>query len=82
MGLFSAHQMGTCRLSSCPSRGAARPSGETWDCDGLFVCDASTFPTASGVNPMVTVVAVARMISAFVELRAEMIARSNAAAAM
>jgi hypothetical protein len=30
------------------------PNGEVWDVAGLYVADASTFPTASGVNPMIT----------------------------
>jgi choline dehydrogenase-like flavoprotein len=30
-----------------------------WGIRGLYVADASTFPTASGVNPMLTVMAIA-----------------------
>jgi choline dehydrogenase-like flavoprotein len=63
VGLFSAHQMGTCRMSASPLTGAVDLNGETWDCDNLYVMDASVFPTASGVNPMVTVMAVAKMLS-------------------
>jgi len=62
-GLFSAHQMGTCRMAGNPSLGAARPSGETWEVGDLYVCDTSTFPTASGSNPMVTCSAVAHVIA-------------------
>ena len=57
--LFSAHQMGSCRLGVDPSRGACRPTGQLWECDDVWVCDGSLFPTATGVNPMVTIYAVA-----------------------
>jgi GMC oxidoreductase len=63
IGLFSAHQMGTCRMSTSPLMGAVDTNGETWDCDNLYVMDSSLFPTASGVNPMVTVMALAKMLS-------------------
>jgi len=59
----SAHQMGTCRMSADPSRGVVDPRGEVWGCDGLYVADASTFPSASGVNPMVTNMAISDYIA-------------------
>jgi choline dehydrogenase-like flavoprotein len=67
--LFSAHQMGTARLAADPTLGAMKPNGESYEVNGLFVCDASLFPTASGVNPMLTVVSLARLVAAFVEAR-------------
>ncbi|CAM9295019.1 unnamed protein product [Ectocarpus fasciculatus] len=63
VGLYSAHQMGSCRLSANPEDGPLRESGESWECDGLFVADASVFPTSIGINPMITVEAVAYMIA-------------------
>lgn len=62
-GLFSAHQMGSCRMANNVSEGPVRPTGETYECRGLWVADASTFPTAVGVNPMITVAAMAHMVS-------------------
>jgi choline dehydrogenase-like flavoprotein len=53
--LFSAHQMGSCRIAGDPERGALQPTGESYDLKRLFVADASVFPTASGVNPMITI---------------------------
>lgn len=61
--LFSAHQMASCRISGSPRLGAIKPTGETWDVQNLFVADASALPTASGVNPMITIMAVSHHIA-------------------
>ncbi|MGA9533283.1 MAG: GMC family oxidoreductase, partial [Anaerolineales bacterium] len=63
IGLFSAHQMGSCRVASDPSHGAVRPDGQTWEVERLFVADGSVFPTACGVNPMVPILATAHFLS-------------------
>ena len=63
IGFFSAHQMGTCRMSKSSKDGVVDANGETWECDDLFVMDSSVFPTASGSNPMVTVLTVAHLLS-------------------
>jgi choline dehydrogenase-like flavoprotein len=57
---FSAHQMGSCRLGADPSTSVAKPSGELHDMPGVWVGDASALPTAPGVNPMLTIMALAR----------------------
>jgi choline dehydrogenase-like flavoprotein len=57
----SAHIMGTARMSGSPATGACEPTGETWEVARLVVCDGSTFPTASGVNPMISIGAIAHM---------------------
>ncbi|MFN4080244.1 MAG: GMC family oxidoreductase N-terminal domain-containing protein, partial [Saprospiraceae bacterium] len=57
-GLFSAHQMGTCRMggrSDCP----VKPNGETREARRLYVADTSLFPSASGANPMLSAQALA-----------------------
>lgn len=60
--VFSAHQMGSCRLSARPEDGPLKPNGETWEVANLFVADASTFPTSLGINPMITIEAIAYMV--------------------
>jgi len=57
--VFSAHQMGSCRMGSDPSTSVANPWGELHTTPGVWVGDASAFPTASGTNPMVTIMALA-----------------------
>ncbi|KAK5990275.1 Long-chain-alcohol oxidase FAO3-like protein [Cladobotryum mycophilum] len=59
----SAHQMGTCRMSAKEEDGVVDDRGRVWGRKNLYVADASVFPSASGVNPMVTVMSVADWIS-------------------
>src|SRR4051794_23546191 len=57
--LFSAHQMGTCRMGTDPQTSVADPWGELHDTPGVFVGDGSAFPTPSGTNPMISIMALA-----------------------
>ncbi len=58
--LFTAHQMGSCRIGTDRRASVADPDGQAWDVRGLWITDASAFPTASGVNPMLSIMALAR----------------------
>src|SRR3712207_2363060 len=58
--MFSAHQMGTCRMGSDPQTSVANPWGELHDTPGVFIGDGSAFPTPSGTNPMISIMALAR----------------------
>jgi choline dehydrogenase-like flavoprotein len=62
--LFSAHQMGSCRMGTDPETSVAGPLGELHDTPGVWIGDGSAFPTSSGTNPMVSIMALARRTAA------------------
>ncbi len=78
--LFSAHQMGSCRMGSDPATSVAGPWGELHDAPGVWIGDASAFPTSSGTNPMITIMALARRTAeAMVGARVDEPAQATAA---
>jgi choline dehydrogenase-like flavoprotein len=60
--LFSAHQMGTCRMGADPAASVTDERGKVHGYHGLYVADGSIFPQASGVNPMITIMGLAHWI--------------------
>ena len=61
--LEAFHPMGTARIGSDPRQGVCAPDGSVRGVGNLYVADASLFPTAVGVNPMMTIVAFAKQVS-------------------
>jgi choline dehydrogenase-like flavoprotein len=59
LALFSFHMMGSARMGSSRKNSATKPDGETWEVRNLFVMDGSSFSSASGVNPMISIEAIA-----------------------
>lgn len=57
--MFSMHQMGSCRMGVDPTASAVDGDNESHDVKALYVMDASTFPTPSGVNPMISIYGIA-----------------------
>jgi choline dehydrogenase-like flavoprotein len=61
--LEAFHPMGTARIAG-EHDGVCAPDGTVHGTAGLYVADASLFPTSVGVNPMLTVIAFAARIAA------------------
>ena len=55
----AAHQAGTTRMSSDPTRGVVDAQGRVHGIEGLYVVGASTFPTTGTSNPTHMIVATA-----------------------
>ncbi len=51
--------MSTARMGQDPATSVVDLNGAVWGHAGLYVADASLFPTATGVNPMLTIMAIA-----------------------
>ncbi len=61
---FTAHQMGSCRMGSDPTQSVADGRGELHDTRGVWIGDGSAFPTAPGVNPMISIMSLAHRTAA------------------
>lgn len=61
LALAALHLMGTARMGGSRHTSALDPDGRSWDVEGLYVADGSCFPTASGVNPMISIESIAHM---------------------
>jgi choline dehydrogenase-like flavoprotein len=59
LDLSTVHLMGTARMGSDPLWAVCDPFGAVYETRGLTVADASLFPGPVGVNPMLTVMALA-----------------------
>jgi len=62
--LEAFHPLGTARISADPREGACGPDGSVNGVEGLYVADASLFPGAVGVNPMMTIIAFSKRVAA------------------
>lgn len=57
--LVTFHQMASCRMGATAQTSVVDPEHRVWSVRGLYVADASVFPTSSGVNPMLTIMGIA-----------------------
>lgn len=62
--LFTPHLMGTARMGATARSSVVDLQGQVWDLPGCYIADASIFPTAIGVNPQVTIMALALKMGA------------------
>jgi choline dehydrogenase-like flavoprotein len=55
----TSHLMGGCRMGNSPDDSVVDKDGRGWSIRNLWVCDGSLFPTSGGVNPSLTIQALA-----------------------
>jgi choline dehydrogenase-like flavoprotein len=60
----TSHILGSCRMGADPAASVVDADGRSWDVPNLWICDGSLFPTAGGVNPSLTIQALACRMSA------------------
>jgi len=68
-GLSAYHPMGTCSMGGDPYHSVVKSSGESWEVENLYICDASVLPTSLGVNPQLTIMALALRTAGFIDDR-------------
>ncbi len=59
LSLSAHHPLGTARMGRLPSSSVVDPDHQVHGAPGLYVIDGSAVPTALGVNPQVTIMAMA-----------------------
>ncbi len=57
--LTAYHPVGTCRMGTRPDRSVVGPDQQVHGVPGLYISDASVFPGSPGVNPQMTIMALA-----------------------
>lgn len=51
------HECGTARMGESPANSVLDPNNQCWDARGLYVTDASAFPSQGAQNPTLTILA-------------------------
>ncbi|MFW5741295.1 MAG: GMC family oxidoreductase, partial [Myxococcota bacterium] len=67
----SYHPLGTCRIGADPRRSVLTPEHETRDLADLYVVDGSAIPSSLGVNPQMTIMAMALRAAEIIDNRME-----------
>lgn len=75
LDLTAWHPLGTARMGVDPLRSVVDATQETHDVHNLWVCDGSVMPGSLGVNPQLTIMALATRASTFVGRRLERLQR-------
>ncbi len=71
------HPLGTCRMGTDWKRSCVGPDGEAHDTAGLVVADGSALPSSLGVNPQITIMALALRAAAALDTRLARPARAR-----
>jgi choline dehydrogenase-like flavoprotein len=61
--VMAFHPLGTARMAARPADGVLDPDGAVHGTSHLYVCDGSAVPTALGVNPQLTIMALATRLA-------------------
>jgi choline dehydrogenase-like flavoprotein len=61
--LMAFHPLGTARMAADPRAGVLDGDGRVHGTEGLYVCDGSAVPTSLGVNPQLTIMALATRLA-------------------
>src|SRR3954471_1997211 len=69
-GVYCAHPLGGCRMADSKDLGVVDDRCEAFDNEGLFCVDSSAIPSSLGVNPSLTIAAVAERAAAHLTARA------------
>ena len=77
--LMAFHPMGTCRMGDDPQQSVVNAHLESHDIPGLFVADASVFPSSLGVNPQQSIMAFSRMAAHYLAANREQYAGPKSA---
>jgi hypothetical protein len=64
--MLTVHIMGTAQMGADPAQSVVNPYGEFHNVKGLYVADASIFPTSIGVNPQITIMAFATRTAEYI----------------
>jgi choline dehydrogenase-like flavoprotein len=63
------HPLGTCRIGADPRTSVLGPDHEAHELERLFVADGSAVPTSLGVNPQMTIMAMALRAAEIIDAR-------------
>ncbi len=76
--LTAYHPLGTARMGVDPLRSVVNPDHELHDLPNLFVSDGSVMPSSLGVNPQVTIMAMALRAAEAIDVRLARLQRKAA----
>jgi choline dehydrogenase-like flavoprotein len=63
LSLIAFHPLGTCRMGADPSAAPVAPDGSLRGVDGVYIADGSAVPSSIGVNPQITIMALATRLA-------------------
>jgi choline dehydrogenase-like flavoprotein len=69
LDISAYHPLGTCHMGDDPDCYVTDSYGEVYDMKNLFVCDGSVVPPAIGVNPQITISALAARTAEYINER-------------